>query len=307
MEAKTNYTLVGLIVLLLVSALIAAMLWLSIGFDKKNYSSYTVYMNEAVSGLSEESDVKFNGVKVGSVKKIELNHSDPQRVILLLNIEQDIPITTSTTATLASQGITGTSYVSLSATSPDLILLKKKPGQEFPIIPAKPSLLTQLDKVITEVSKNINEVSQEIKNVFNKKNATAFSNSLANAEKFSQVLASNSKNISDTLRDINVLVKNTSVASKRLPRILNNLDKGMGYFESTMKNVDKAGKSVSQTSDSAKVAIDALSQQAIPPLIQLLNKLNTSATNLEQITSDVRRDPSVMVRGKQPALPGPGE
>ncbi len=51
MEAKTNYTIVGLVVMILVGALIAARLWLSVGFEQKKYNTYVVHMREAVSGL----------------------------------------------------------------------------------------------------------------------------------------------------------------------------------------------------------------------------------------------------------------
>lgn len=307
MEAKTNYTMVGFIVMLLAAMLVATGLWLSIGFDQKTYNVYAVYMNDAVAGLSQESDVKFNGVKVGFVKKIQLNHRDPQKVVLLLDIEQGIPITTSTSATLASQGITGTSYVSLTASSSELVLLKKKAGQEYPVIPAKPSLLTQLDKVITEVSKNINEVAKEVKHVFSEENSRAFSKSLANVQRVTRVLADNASKIDKAMGNFDVLINNAAVASKRLPRVLEQLDAGLTHFDQTMLNLKSAGKSFSSASTSAKVAIDAINQQITPPFVQLLNKLNVSATSLEEITNELERNPSILIRGREAAMPGPGE
>lgn len=139
MEAKTNYTIVGLTVVILTAALLASALWLSVGFDQKKYKIYAVYIHEAVSGLSEDSPVKYNGVPVGSVAKIELSQIDPQQVKILLNIEEGTPITTSTTATLISQGITGTTYVGLSASSSELTPLKKFPRNPIPLF--QPSLL----------------------------------------------------------------------------------------------------------------------------------------------------------------------
>jgi len=84
LESKANYTVVGIAVLLLTAALLSTALWLSVGFDQKKYTIYAVYLNEAASGLSHDSVVRYNGVKVGYVKSIDLNVSDPQQVILLL-------------------------------------------------------------------------------------------------------------------------------------------------------------------------------------------------------------------------------
>lgn len=59
MEPKVNATVVGLIVLLLSAALLTSAIWLSVGFNKKNYNNYLVYLDESAAGLSEESPVLF--------------------------------------------------------------------------------------------------------------------------------------------------------------------------------------------------------------------------------------------------------
>jgi phospholipid/cholesterol/gamma-HCH transport system substrate-binding protein len=299
--------IVGLVVLLLTSGLVATGLWLSVGFSQKDYKIYAVYMREAVSGLSEESAVKFNGVRVGFVKNIELNHDDPQQVRLLLNIEKGTPITVSTTAKLISQGITGTTFVGLSADSPNIVLLKKLPGEEYPIIPAKPSLLTQIDKVITEVSKNVNEVAREVKNIFDAQNARYIKKSLANIEEFTQVLAKKSKQIDRSLANADIMLKNIATASKKMPAIMNKFDKGMDGFDVMVKNVSNAGRSVSETMQSGKTVINNFSQQALPPVIALVDKLNSIALNLESVSVQMRRNPGVIIRGSEPPKPGPGE
>jgi phospholipid/cholesterol/gamma-HCH transport system substrate-binding protein len=307
LESKTNYTIVGLIVLILASALAASILWLSVGFNQKDYNTYAVYMREAVSGLSNESSVKFNGVQVGYVKSIELNHDDPQEVRLLLNIEKGTPITISTSAKLISQGITGTTFVGLSADSADVVLLQKQPGEPYPVIPAKPSLLTQLDKVLTEVSKNINAVSIEVKRIFSKDNAEALKNILANVEKFTDTLSTNRSKLADIVENADTLFKNASVASKKLPSIINKFDSGISNLGKMVNNMATAGKNVSNTMQAGKVAIDSVSQQAMPPTIALINRLNNVANNLEKVSNDMRQNPAVIVRGMTPRKPGPGE
>ena len=126
-------------VVILTFGLIAIALWLSVGFDQKNYKFYTVNMQESVVGLTDESIVRYNGVKVGAIAKITLDKQNPQQVKLLLKIEEGTPIFASTHASLVNQGITGSAFLGLSADSASHDLIATLPGELYPIIPYQPS------------------------------------------------------------------------------------------------------------------------------------------------------------------------
>ncbi len=304
MDAKTNYTLVGLAVIVLATALIAACLWLSVGFGQKKYSVYAVYIHEAVSGLSEQSPVKFNGVQVGNVFKIKLSHNDPQEVMLLLNIEEGTPITTSTSATLISQGITGTSFVGLAASSSDLTPLKKIPNQPYPIIPTKPSLFHQLDAVVKDISENINNVSVHLKEIFDDENTLLLKKSLISIESFTKTIAQNSAVIDSSLHNSDVLLKNMASVSKDLPGVIRDLKFSMNKLT---KQIGTAGDNVTEAMEAGKETFTKVSQQALPSAISLLNHLNAIAANLENVSTQLRQNPSVLIRGTTTPKPGPGE
>lgn len=297
MESKTNYTIVGVLVLVLAGALVAAALWLSVGFNQKEYSFYTVYLSESVAGLNQESPVKYNGVQVGFVKKIELNTNDPRQVEITLSIERDIPITTSTTATLISQGITGVTYVGLVAGSSDLTPLKKMADEPYPVIPARPSLFNQLDTIIKEVSENVNKVSLQTQRVFNEENALAVKHSLENMERFSAVIANNSDHIERSLKSADVFLANMSQISKEFPKLLNELT----------SSITKASNNMSKTMTSGKNTLDQMSEQTIPSATILLQRLNAISANLEKVSNELRQNPSIVIRGTKPPQPGPGE
>ncbi|AMP89320.1 MlaD family protein [Legionella pneumophila] len=307
MESKTNYTIVGLVVLILTACLLSAGLWLSVGFNQKEYTSYTVYLKESVSGLSIESPVKFNGVQVGYVKEIKLNKNDPRQVELLLNIEKSTPITTSTSATLITQGITGVTYVGLSAGSSDLTPLRKMPGEPYPVIPSKPSLLNQLDAVLKEVAENVGAVSEKAQLIFNEENADNVKKSLANIERITEIIADNGQSIDSSLNNFDVFVANMAKASKQFPQLIKDLKTGISKFKSLADNMSAAGKDVSKTMIAGKNTIDQISQQAIPPAVILLRRLNAISANLEKVSNEMRQNPSVIIRGTKAPKLGPGE
>lgn len=307
MEVKANYTLVGLVVLILTSALLATALWLSVGFDKKKYNTYVVCLQEAASGLSEESEVNYNGVKVGYVKKIELDHTDPQQVVLILSIEEGTPVTISTYATLISKGITGTTYVGLSAEDSDLTPLERQPGQPYPVIPSKPSLFTQLDKVLKNVSENIDKVSVEIRRVFDQENAANMKKTLSHVEKFSDTLAKNSDNIEQMITRTNAMMKNMAAASQDFPELTRDLKMAVNKINGMASDVSAAGKSVSSTMKAGKLTIDQISQSTVPSAVSLLRRLDNIAANLEIVSQQMRQNPAVVLRGTTAPRPGPGE
>lgn len=80
METKVNYAVVGLFVLVLGTALVAAVLWLaSGGMMQKKYDLYQAVEDESVAGLNLNAPVKYNGVDVGKVKTISLEPGNPAR------------------------------------------------------------------------------------------------------------------------------------------------------------------------------------------------------------------------------------
>ena len=279
MEAKANYTIVGIVVVILTIGLISAALWLSVGFEQNKYNIYMVYINEAASGLSQDAPVKFNGVKVGYVRRIALNERDPKQVLLLLDIEEGTPITDSTTATLISQGITGTTYVGLSASTSSLKPLLRQNGQPYPVIPAKPSLFHQIDDVFHGLSENVGAVTQDIRKVFDKQNAAYIKDSLRNIKEVTSMFAKNS----DTM-----------------DHIIHHADDILGSLASSNTGLP-------ETLTAIRLSFDQLSQQTIPRFTMLVDKLNRMAANLESVSAMMRDNPSVVIRGTQPRAPGPGE
>lgn len=300
MEAKANYTIVGFTVVVLTLSLIAVMIWLSAGFEKKKYRQYVVYMHEAVSGLNEDSLVKYNGVVVGQVKKITLDTNNPQRVKLLLSIEEQTPITKSTYATLISQGITGVTYVGLATSSASLTPLKQLPDQPYPVIPSRPSMFNQLDKALKEITVNINTLSRDIKKVFDKENRYNLKQTLKKMNTVASMLAKNKNNFNTIMENTRVFSADLAKASKTLPELIHE----MRVMSNT---VAKAGISAAQTMSAGKLAINKISQQTLPPFNHLLQRLEETTANLEQVSELMRQNPAVIIRGTTPPVKGPGE
>jgi phospholipid/cholesterol/gamma-HCH transport system substrate-binding protein len=265
MENKVNYATVGAFVVALLIALLLIGLWLSTGFAKKQRVTYAVYMHESVSGLNIDAPVKYNGVNVGSVRNISLNLKNTQQVRLLLEIDQDIPITEDTQAMLTSQGLTGVSYIDLKSGAPNAPLLEARAGEEYPVIKTVPSLFTRLDITVQQLSVSITNLSNNLATMFDQQNQRAFKDTMANLDKITTAVAANSQQLSTVLQ-------NTAAATKTLPATL-----------------------------------QILSNQVLPQTIETLNHFQLLSTRLQSLTGELQSDPSMLVRGRAPLPPGPGE
>jgi phospholipid/cholesterol/gamma-HCH transport system substrate-binding protein len=219
MESNVNYTVVGAFVLVLISAIVVATLWLSAGFNSITYTPYRVYMNESVTGLSVGAPVKYNGVEVGNVKNIDLNARNPQQVILLLNIKSGTPITQDTTATLDSQGITGIAYLALRSKGTNTQPLQTLPGQPYPVIKTVPSIFVRLDTALSQLTTNFNQVSNNIAAVLNSENQQAFKNTLNNLNKFTGTLATDSQQLHGILQSSQTAISNLNNATNNISEL----------------------------------------------------------------------------------------
>ncbi|MCH9769939.1 MAG: MCE family protein [Gammaproteobacteria bacterium] len=307
MGNRVHYTVVGLFVVLLSCAGMVIFYWLSVRKHDQTYSTYLVYVHEDVTGLTVQSPVRFNGVSVGYVDKMTLDPTNPQLVRLVLKIAENTPVTTSTVASLNSQGITGIIYVGLKAETVNAPPLLPKPGEPYPVIPAKPSLLVQLSNVLPEITKRIEQVGDRVSAILSDKNQQAIANTLKNLSNFTDVLSNNSKQLNASIVNLDATLKNTAVASKQLPEIMQKFNNTLTTVQHTSASITQASQSIGHTMDTGRVAINNFSDQVVPNAQELLQNLNRLTHNLQHLSEELKQNPAVIIRGKTSPAAGPGE
>ncbi len=285
MDTKGHYTIVGLMVVFLGAALIATVVWLSVGWDRPVYNTFLVYMDQSVSGLSMEAPVRFNGVTVGYVTEMDLNPKNAQEVIVTLAIKEGSPITTSTIATLTSQGITGIAYIDLSAKTPNAPLMKTREYPPYPVIPSVPSLMVQLSSIVKDASVQFHGVAESMQSVLDAQNAANIKQILINLNVIAQSLATNETQFNQMIQSSAKLINNAAVASQQLPELL--------------KNLNQSAISLNQAA--------GLARAGMIPAVSLLNHLDTISGNVEVFSEELKNNPAILVRGKAEGPLGPGE
>jgi phospholipid/cholesterol/gamma-HCH transport system substrate-binding protein len=292
-EAKVNFTIVGLFTLTLVAALIAILLWLGTGGRYyKTYDTYYAYMNESVSGLNLNAPVKYRGVDVGNVRDIALDPANSERVRLLIKIERGTPVKEDSVAVLRTQGLTGIAYVELDGGSLQSPLLKPKRDEEYPVIQTGPSLMTRMDTALTSLLANVGRAADNINALLDKDNRLAFKHSLAQIDTVTRVLAAHSGTIEAGVNNAAKTLEHSARASADLGRLI----------ERAGHSAEAVERLANETSRTAAAVPGTL--QGIQLLVDDLRELSAS---LRRVSDQLERSPNTLLFGKPQPEPGPGE
>ncbi|MDA8561822.1 MlaD family protein [Gammaproteobacteria bacterium] len=251
METNIRYTIVGLFVIVLLSFITLAIIWLSSGFSIKSYDVYQVNMRESVSGLSIDGAVEYNGVNVGTIKSIQINPGDHELVELLLRVDHATPITQDTTATINMRGLTGVTFVSLRDKGESNAKIKILPGNQYPIIKTTPSLLTRFDQALTDLNVNFKKISLSIEKLFD--------------------------------------------------------DENLSKIKEILKNLQSVTKNLTPMMTQGLETIEIFNRETLPKVNDAISNIDNVTNDVSSLASELKENPSVILRGKSPPRLGPGE
>ena len=301
MEAKVNYILVGIFVLLLGLGLIGGVLWFGSGkqFGKK-YDVYLVYVDESVSGLNLNAPVKYRGVDVGSVEAIAIDPENPERVLLTLGLERGTPVKEDTVALLRTQGLTGIAYVDLLGGSRDAPRLAAQGPARYPVIRSAPSLMARIDDVLPRLLANLERISEGLDAALDEENRRLLKEGLADVAAVARSLAAQTGVIEAGIGDAALAMEHAARAGRELPGLLARLEQGATAVEKMAAGADQA---LSEGRD----RLERFSAETLPELSALVAEMREIAGSLRRTALEVERNPAVLLQGKPPRPPGPGE
>mgnify|MGYP000499714518 CR=1 FL=1 len=305
METKVNYALVGAFVLVLSVAIIAGVLWIaSSGETGKSYETYLAYFSESVSGLNVRAPVKFRGVSVGFVKEIELDIEDPNRVRLVLSIERGVPIRRDTVATLSSQGLTGIAFVDLEGGSAASPLFEGAEEGTDRVIETRPSLFRRLDTQTSALVSDLSQVAQQLNALIDEETRRALQRTIRDLDTVVHALAGRSDTMaSDAARTL----ENSARASEALGEAMRDVARSAESVQQAAEQTQRAIEVVQTTAVGAASGVQQLRSETVPELQRVLAEARAATSSIRRLMREVEKSPNVLVIGREPPPPGPGE
>jgi phospholipid/cholesterol/gamma-HCH transport system substrate-binding protein len=301
---KTKFT-VGLFVACGVGIALVAVIWLGMSriFEKGQF--YAAYFNESVQGLDKDSPVKYRGVPIGRVERINVA-PDSKLIQVVLKIEGVEKLESDMLAQLKSVGITGSMFVEIDRKregEPDLSPQLSFPT-EYPVVSSKPSEISQILRGIDDVLKKIKSIDLEGISDRVKINLDELKQAIADAdikgisdrvklslEDLKQAIAdANVKKVSKCLTDLleradRILIKNEKTINKDLVELSKTLENASAFF----------GKG-----SSLVVKVDDSYSYIERQLLIIAQNLEKASENLDRLTELLADQPSQLIFGEPP-------
>ena len=273
METRAHHVLIGSFVLMMIGALIAFIYWAAEADVDRQYETYTIYYETAVTGLSKGAPVRLNGILVGNVEDIRFDDRTGVRIKVTVRVYQGTPINTDSKATLEVQLLTGISYVQiLNKEAPDgkpPVPLTVAAGEQYPVIPAE---TTGLQSVVQSASKLVDQgiqVLRQANKLFSDDNIAAISGTLADVKSVTGTVAAHEGDIGQSLvllrqsmgRIEAILADVEGVTQEDLPLLVADIKGAVG-------NVEQLTGTLNEMVAENRPAISNFTQSALPEITQ---------------------------------------
>lgn len=291
METKANYVAVGIFVLACLLGLIIALLWLGGSQYIQEFAYYRTYFSGGVTGLGNGTLVRYNGIQVGRVSKVDFDPNDPKRVIVTLQVEPDVPIHADSVASVASEGLTGGSYVEIDGGTKSSPVLPRTMFGEYPEIRSRPSTLQQLEQSAPQLLVKINGIADRLNDVLSVRNRQTFAQILTNLRDVSGVLARHSADFDKTL-------KNIAIASADIDEDATSLHTDLADAHNLLTHTDVTiGKLNKLSDDVDKLSGDIDTQVNGARLDQLLGQTREMVRSLTHLSDELEHEPTRLIYG----------
>ncbi len=319
MNNKTNYSLVGFLVLFSLTLMIGFGYWLLKPSDDLEMKKYVIHFDESVLGLNLDAPVKFRGISVGKVIRLRINPNNSEQVEVLADILKTTPIKSSTVAQLTSQGITGLSYVNLTLGDNNAPSLQTQKGEDYPVIKTIPSLLIKLEKTFGDVSTNLSKTLASTKELLNEGNQKEITLLLKNSaifmSKMNNLLDENTiHNFQGTMKNLNSTTKKLDKMMPRVEKFLNNSveweDKVSDSFKSIMGSYDGIKTTMDLFEESltrGDFNIKEISNDVIPTINSTLLEMQELMIKMQEAIDQYERSPGDILFKQEKIKKGPGE
>lgn len=303
METRAHHLLIGCFVLLLVAIGVAFAIWVAKVEVDREFQAYDIYFTEAVSGLSTGNTVRFKGVPVGSVKRIEIDRDNPSRIKVRVEIDTMVPITEDTVAVLEAMGLTGVAFVQLYGGSALSEPIQKKPDEEVPVIPSRPSAIQEVFSGAPDLVNTATIAVSRIGQLLNDENQREIAGILKNMNTFSAGLADSSDDLKSILANLDETLEDFRGAARSINRMSGAAETFLHEDAKTV--MDNAARTVASAEAltielrglvaGARPGIEAFTATGLPEAIRLIAELREFARAATAVAERLEDDPGALI------------
>lgn len=307
MENRSHALLAGLFTLLLVIAAGVVAIWVS----KQNLPRvpYELIATSPVTGLSVQSEVRYQGVPVGNVESLRFVPEKPGKVLILIGIDPRTPITAATWAEIVIAGVTGISNVELRDDGTSTTRLESSPTK-IQQIPIRPNFLDRLIAQASGMAPAVEGLLVHIQKIASDENIEALNSTLRNVASLSDQLRRSVVMLEPGIAKVPALIDGLTVTGKRVDEAMIDIRKLTLSAQKTLDGFNAPGGAMGQVTQSLKDIREAVAQLRVSTLpdVSMLTLSATDASRaLTQTARQLGQAPQSLIFGPPRMVPGPGE
>jgi len=235
------------------------------------------FKNKSVNGLNVGSEVKYQGVRIGKVKRIEVNTNDLTSILVFVELNYDFPVKEDMSSTLQYAGITGLKYIEIEGGKNASKTLtpgsKIKVGRGF-------------GEKAEDIVKNIDTAIRNINDLIGKENKKKVNLLLGNLEESSGIV----KDVLNKKQEnIGTVVENLENASEKLVKTVDNLNSFVSKLNTAIDGI-KLDKLANNINGMVKNISDRFSDKEFGDLMENFDKLiKTTTVSVKKFESNAQK------------------
>ena len=300
MENKAHALIAGAFVVLVTALLALLAIWLTRDNTARNL--YEMSTSETVSGLQPQATVRYRGVAVGKVERIGFDQKVKGNVLIRVSIDEAAPVTRSTFATVASQGVTGLGFIQLDddgGSSQRLVPNDDDP----PRIPLKQGGIDKLLKQGGVIFDQAEQATTRINQLLSAQNEAAINTAVTQ-------LAEAAGSINRVAKALEPAVATLPALSKDAQAALRSVKSVTDEVSLTARRLNEQGGPLDRLKDGGAAlaaGVETFSAATLPKLGEVADETARTMRQLRRTVNAVDDNPQALIFGNGPVVPGPGE
>ena len=304
MEREARYAVVGLFALAAIVLAFGFVWWYSDASDRREYARYEIHFFGTVSGLAEGSPVRYLGVDVGRVERLQVDPDNPRRVKGVVQIDATAPISGATEARLGLLGLTGLLFIDLREDPRRTASTPLVQGDRYPVIRSRKGDIEAFMERLPDAIGRAAKVMERVERVLSQENIDAVRASLASIREATAELPALSRNAStlatelqgDRGRDTGlVAAAERQWSTSRGPTLAT----ALGSVRAAAERLSATAASIERIVSGNEGALSQLAGSGGADLQQLLLEVRDTSAEVRALARQLRENPSALLRERQ--------
>ncbi len=286
LDKKTRGDLIRLVIFIVVTTVATSLLVITIGnISFEGTKEYKAQFVDA-TGVVKGDDIRIAGVKVGTVKKVDI--VDESNALVTFTVEKDTQLNASTHASIRYRNLVGQRYISLTQDAGETEVLKE--DGTIPVSRTSPALdLTVLFNGFKPLFQalspdDINKFSYEIVQVFQGEGGT-LENLLGHTASITQTLADRDDVIGDLITNLDFVLDHVADRDEQLNSLITNFRDLISGLKNDREAILSSLEGISQLSVETADLVTGIRA----PFVEDIKQLRRFAENTDRNKAELDR------------------